>query len=136
MKYNLKYEVAIKRAVANFLEVRELNRLANDGISHFHYNLDTRNLPIEILNKISYRQEGDVLMFDKINQSAMAKTPNHNTQAGMEMMKKLATHCIKYRMKAIQRVKVKDERFATADNKKLMTKAKFKRAVILVLTKL
>ena len=54
MKFNHKYEVATKRAVANFLEVRELNNLALDSVSHFHYNLDTRTLPIEILNKINY----------------------------------------------------------------------------------
>lgn len=68
MKLNHKYEVFIKRAVANFLEVRELNRLATEGISHFHFNLDSRILPIEILNKINYRQEGDILIFDEPNQ--------------------------------------------------------------------
>jgi Ca2+/Na+ antiporter len=55
MKMNHSYEVALKKSVASFLEVRELNRLANENMSHFHYNLDTRNPSIEILNKINFR---------------------------------------------------------------------------------
>lgn len=43
---------------------------------------------------------------------------------------------IKYRMKPITRIKIGEERFATHDNKKLMARAKFKRAVIKILTKL
>jgi len=39
-------------------------------------------------------------------------------------------------MKPINRVKIGEERFATQDNKKLMARAKFKRAVIKILTKL
>ena len=55
MKYNHSYEVAIKRSVASFLELRELNRLAVEDIHHFHNNLDTRNPSIELLNKIEYK---------------------------------------------------------------------------------
>lgn len=55
MKYNHTYEVALKRSVANMLEIRELNNLACENQSHFHYNLDTRNISIEILNKIEFR---------------------------------------------------------------------------------
>lgn len=69
MKMNHKYEVALKKAVAGALEVRELNRLAHEDISHFHYNLDSRTPCIEILNKINFRQEGDVLIFEPINGS-------------------------------------------------------------------
>jgi hypothetical protein len=43
---------------------------------------------------------------------------------------------IKYRMKPINRIQIKEERFATPDNKKLMIRARFKRAVIKILTKL
>lgn len=43
---------------------------------------------------------------------------------------------VKYRMKPINRIKIKDERFATSDNKKLMARAKFKRGVIKILTML
>jgi hypothetical protein len=31
MKYNHTYEVALKRSVANFLEIRELNNLATEN---------------------------------------------------------------------------------------------------------
>ena len=63
MKLNYTYEVAIKKAFASFLEVRELNRLALENISHFHCNLDSRNPSIEVLNKINFKPEGDVLIF-------------------------------------------------------------------------
>ena len=64
MKFNHTYEVALKRYVAHGFEVRELNRLANEDIQHFHYNLDSRFPSIEVLNKIHFKQEGDVLVFD------------------------------------------------------------------------
>lgn len=63
MKLNYTYEVAIKKAFASFLEVRELNRLALEDISHFHNNLDTKHPSIEVLNTIDFKQEGDVLIF-------------------------------------------------------------------------
>lgn len=63
MKLNYTYEVAIKKHFASFLEIRELNRLAKEDISHFHNNLDSRHPSIEILNKIEFKQEGDVLIF-------------------------------------------------------------------------
>jgi len=43
---------------------------------------------------------------------------------------------IRYRMKPINRIQIKEERFATPDNKKLMIRARFKKAVIKLLTKL
>ncbi len=55
MKMNYSYEVYLKKAVASWFEVRELKRLAIEDITHFHYNLDTRNPSIEILNRIDYR---------------------------------------------------------------------------------
>ena len=64
MKFNYSYEVFIKRSVASMLEVKELKRLANQDISHFHYNLDTRAPSIEILNRINFRKEGDILIFE------------------------------------------------------------------------
>lgn len=39
-------------------------------------------------------------------------------------------------MKPIQRVKIREERFATPDNTSLMARARMKRAVIKILTKL
>jgi len=43
---------------------------------------------------------------------------------------------IRYKMKPIQSIKIRDERFATPDNIALMAKAKLKKAVIKILTKL
>lgn len=39
-------------------------------------------------------------------------------------------------MKPIQRIKIREERFATPDNRPLMAKARMKQAVIKILTKL
>ena len=39
-------------------------------------------------------------------------------------------------MRPIKRVKLRDERFATPDNKQLMARARMKQAVIKILTKL
>lgn len=64
MKLNYSYEVWLKKTVAAYLEVKELRKLANQDISHFHYNLDTRVPSIEILNRIDFRQEGDILIFE------------------------------------------------------------------------
>lgn len=82
MKNNHTYEVALKKTFASMLEVRELNRLANDddnnGMQHFHYNLDTRFPCIEMLNKINFRQEGDILIFENM--------VNKNTAPGGQFM--------------------------------------------------
>lgn len=97
MKYNHTYEVALKRSVANFLEIRELNKLASENMSHFHYNLDTRNISIEILNKIEFKQEGDIIIFE------MAYNSRHKDamQSGQFMAKQNGANYIKYRMKPI-----------------------------------
>ena len=75
MKLNHTYEVALKKAVAGYLEVKELDRLAHEDIGHFHYNLDSRTPCIEILNKINFKQEGDVLIFEQ----ATTGSPNKGT---------------------------------------------------------
>ena len=36
MKFNRIYEVAIKKSVARALEIRELTKIANKNISHYH----------------------------------------------------------------------------------------------------
>ena len=81
MKMNHKVEVALKKAVAGALEVRELNRLAREDISHFHYNLDSRTPCIEILNKVNFKQEGDVLIFESM--SSPTKTAAGGTGNGI-----------------------------------------------------
>lgn len=132
MKMNHKIEVRIKKAVAGFLEVKELNRLAREDISHFHYNLDSRTPCIEILNKINFKQEGDVLIFD--NNSSPSKATAGGPGIGGFMGK--LNNQIRYRMKAIQKIKIREERFATPDNTSLMARARFKQAVIKILTKI
>jgi hypothetical protein len=64
MKFNYSYEVWLKKTFASLLEVKELKKLANQDITHFHFNLDTRTPSIEILNRIDFRQEGDILIFE------------------------------------------------------------------------
>ena len=127
MKFNYSYEVYIKRSVASGLEVKELKRLANQDITHFHYNLDTRSPSIEILNRIHFRKEGDILIFEN-NQ------PGKANEKGQFMARQ--NQEVRYRMKPIQKIKIRDERFATPDNKSLMAKARMKRAVIEILIKL
>ena len=58
MKLNHPVEVMIKKSVANYFEVRELHRLADENIQHFHHNLDGRSPCLELLNKIKFKQEG------------------------------------------------------------------------------
>lgn len=131
MKNNHSYEVALKKTFASMLEVRELNRLANDddnnGMQHFHYNLDTRFPCIEMLNKINFRQEGDILIFENM--------VNKNTAPGGQFMAR-QNNQVRYRMKPIHRIRIREERFATPDNRSLMIRARFKQAVIKILTKL
>ena len=55
MKQNHSVEVALKKFVANFFEIRELSKLAKENIGHFHFNLDSRSPSIEVLNKINFR---------------------------------------------------------------------------------
>lgn len=55
MKLNHPVEVMIKKGVANYFEVRELHRLADENIQHFHYNLDSRTPCLELLNKIKFK---------------------------------------------------------------------------------
>ena len=121
MKYNFIIEVALKRAVASMMEVKELNRLALEDIHIFHYNVDTRVPSIELLCKINFDQDGDILIF-----SDDYSDPNPSKAANV----------IKFRMKPLNRVKIAEEKFATPDNKRLMIRAKFKRAVNKILTKL
>jgi len=92
MKYNAKYEVAIKKSVAKNIEVKELNRIAKKNIGHFHRNLQTRALSIEMLNKISFRLIDDTstIVFDNY---------------------------IKRKLNPIYCVKLGEERFATPDNR-------------------
>ena len=127
MKLNYLYEVALKKAVANMFEVRELKRLAEEDISHFHYNLDARTPCIELLNKIRFKQEGEILVFE--GAASLAKGTKGQFMARQH-------NSVRYRMRPIQSIKIREERFATPMDKKLMAKARLKQAVIKILIKL
>ena len=52
MKYSNKYEVALKKALANFMELKELSRIARtrDEIWRFHQSCKSKAVTIEMLN--------------------------------------------------------------------------------------
>lgn len=64
MKFNRLYEVAIKKSVARTLEIRELNKIADTDISHFHQNLNSRAITIEMIKTVSCKVEGSYIIFD------------------------------------------------------------------------
>lgn len=64
MKWNIIYEVAIKKNVARFLEIKELTRIAKTDIDFFHKNLNSRCLTIEILSKLEYQVEDKYIVFN------------------------------------------------------------------------
>ncbi len=66
MKWNVLYEVAIKKGVARHMEVRELTRLAETDIDFFHKNLNSRCLTIETLQKLDYKVEDKYIVFDQM----------------------------------------------------------------------
>lgn len=103
MKYNFVYEVAIKKSVARRMEIKELLRISAKDISHFHRNINGRGLTVELLSKIHYTVEENFIVFDENN---------------------------KKKIKPITCVKMREERYATAENRGLMAKANFKRIVI------
>lgn len=73
MKYNHIYEVAIKKSVARTMEIKELKKLAKRDITHFHRNLNSRGLSIEMLNKVPYRVEENYIVFDPLNKKKIKK---------------------------------------------------------------
>ncbi len=64
MKWNIIYEVAIKKNVARFMEVRELTKLAHTDIDFYHKVLNSRALNIEALSKLDYKVENKHIVFD------------------------------------------------------------------------
>jgi hypothetical protein len=47
MKYSSKYEVIIKRILANYMEISELKRLAKKDMYRFHRSLKSTAISIE-----------------------------------------------------------------------------------------
>lgn len=64
MKFNYIYEIAIKKSVARRMEIKELKRICAEDISHFHRNLNSNALTIEMLNKVSFKVEDNLIVFD------------------------------------------------------------------------
>ena len=111
MKFNHIYEVAIKKAVARSMEIRELTRIAHKDISHFHKNLNsTRTITIEMLKQIDYRVEEKYIIFDPFNR------------------KKIKDPC----------VVIKDDRipFSQLDNRGYVSKMMWKKAAIKIIIRL
>lgn len=65
MKWNMLYEVAIKKGVARMMEIKELTRIAETDIDFFHKNLNSRAISIEILMKLDYKVEDKYIVFDQ-----------------------------------------------------------------------
>jgi hypothetical protein len=65
MKWNVIYEVAIKKNVARGQEVIELIGLAKKDISFYHQNLNSRAITIEALVNLDYKVENKYIVFDQ-----------------------------------------------------------------------
>jgi Ca2+/Na+ antiporter len=65
MKFNTLYEVAIKKNVARGMEIKELTYVANTNIDHFHRNLNSRSITIEMLKNVNYRVEDKYIVIDE-----------------------------------------------------------------------
>ena len=68
MKYSSKYEVVIKKMLAQRMEVKELNRMANnDQIFRFHQSLKSEALCIEQLNRMEFSVINGYIVFAGTN---------------------------------------------------------------------
>lgn len=118
MKYSAKYEVAIKQALANSMEVKELKRIAYEKIEKFHMNIKTQAVSIEMLNKIKFhiqRVEG----------------LNHT-----QFYIVLDSSGIRKKLRMPNCVKEGEEKFADRDDKALTARRTWKEAVQQVIVKL
>ena len=100
MKFNHVYEVAIKKAVSNMFEVAELKRLSTENKDHFHLNLDSRTPCIELLNKIIFKQEGEILIFENNNNKVSKLLQNKGAFMARQ------NNQLRYRMKPIHSIKI------------------------------
>ncbi len=110
MKFNHLYEVAIKKSVARAMEIKELTRIAHKEIGHFHKNLNSRQLTIEMLKSVDYRVEEKYIIFDSLNR------------------KKIKDPC----------VVLKDDRipFSMLDNKSFVSRILWKKATIKIIIRI
>lgn len=68
MKYSAKYEVVIKKLLAQRMEIKELNRMANNNeIYRFHQSLKSESLCIEQLNRMEFSVINGYIVFAETN---------------------------------------------------------------------
>lgn len=92
MKYSSKYEVVVKKLLAQSLEIGELNKMVNnDQIFRFHQSLKSEALCIEQLNRMEFSVINGYIVFA-------------NTK-------------IQYKLQPIVCVKLGEEQFAEKDDK-------------------
>ena len=66
MKYSSKYELIIKKKLAQRMELKELVRIANNNqIFRFHQNLKNAGVSIEMLNKIEFQVINNHIVFNQ-----------------------------------------------------------------------
>lgn len=109
MKFNYIYEIAIKKGVARSMEIRKLKRICAKDISHFHRNLNNNAITIEMLNRVSFKVEDNLIVFDPF---------------------------LRKKIKPITQVQFGEEKLANLDNSGLMARLTLKKAVIKILIKL
>jgi Ca2+/Na+ antiporter len=62
MKFSAKYEVAIKQALANRMEGKELARIAKKDINKYHCSVGTKAISIEMLNKVRFKLKNNYIV--------------------------------------------------------------------------
>lgn len=109
MKFNYLYEIAIKKGVARYMEIKELKRICKKDISHFHRNINSNCITIEMLNRVMFKVEDNQIVFEPF---------------------------IRKKIKPI-RIQLKEEKYALlSDNTSLIIRGKWKKAVIKVMIKI
>lgn len=110
MKFSSKYEVAIKQALANNLEIKTLQKIAKQDITRFHMNLKTEAISIEMLNKVHFKLRGEYIVFKD--------------------------SLIRKKLRLSNSIKSGEEKFADKDDKTLMARKMWKEAVSMIIIKL
>ena len=112
MKYSNKYEVALKKALANYMELNELNKIARkrNEIWRYHQSCKSQAISIEMLCQVQFNLIGNYIVFEKTG--------------------------VRKKLDPIICVKLGEEQFAEKDDKALMSRLNFKRAVTKIIIKL
>ena len=110
MKFSSKYEVAIKQALANRLEIKTLAKIAKQDITRFHMNLKTEAISIEMLNKVHFTLRGEYIVFKD--------------------------SLIRKKLRLSNSIKSGEEKYADKTDKTLMARKMWKEAVSMIIIKL